>query len=87
MCGRFTFTATFEDLLLRYDIEESSFGEFTRRYNIAPMQMILAVINDGERNRVGELRWGLVPSWASDDKIGHKMINARSETLLEKTGF
>jgi putative SOS response-associated peptidase YedK len=51
------------------------------------MQNVAAVIHDGEKNRLGELRWGLVPSWASDDKIGSKMINARAETLLEKNAF
>jgi putative SOS response-associated peptidase YedK len=33
------------------------------------------------------VRWGLVPSWAQDEKIGYKMINARAETLTEKPAF
>jgi len=51
------------------------------------MQEVWAVIHDGVKNRLGELRWGLVPSWAKDDKIGSKMINARAETLLERASF
>lgn len=49
--------------------------------------MTPAIINDGQKNRIGELKWGLVPSWANDEKIGYKMINARSETLMEKASF
>jgi putative SOS response-associated peptidase YedK len=56
------------------------------RYNIAPTQQVLAVVNDGERR--GEMmRWGLVPSWAKDIKIGARMINAVSETAASKPAF
>ena len=37
--------------------------------------------------RVQAFKWGLIPSWAKDRKIGSKMINARSETLPEKPAF
>jgi putative SOS response-associated peptidase YedK len=48
---------------------------------------VLTVIHDGKEKRAGYLRWGLVPSWVSDEKIGYKMINARSETAHEKASF
>ena len=48
---------------------------------------MLSVINDGTKNRLGYLRWGLIPPWAKDEKIGYKMINARAETLTEKPSF
>ncbi|MNH25620.1 putative SOS response-associated peptidase YedK [compost metagenome] len=51
------------------------------------MQYIPAVIHNGTSNKLGELRWGLVPSWAKDDKGGSKMINARAESLLDKVSF
>ncbi|MAP39061.1 MAG: hypothetical protein CL879_05510 [Dehalococcoidia bacterium] len=56
-------------------------------FNIAPTQEVLAVTNDGSENRPELMRWGLVPSWANDLKIGNRMINARSETLAEKPSF
>ncbi|MDF2716563.1 MAG: response-associated peptidase [Paenibacillus sp.] len=88
MCGRYTIVVTMEELMLRYLDELPAAGRYhTPRYNVAPMQNIMAVIHDGEKNRLGELRWGLVPSWASDEKIGSKMINARAETILEKNSF
>lgn len=87
MCGRFTLTASFEDLKIRYSIHDVVEPFHHARYNVAPMQMIPAVVHDGEKNRLGQLRWGLVPSWAKVESMAGKMINARSETLLEKASF
>ncbi|WP_183600333.1 SOS response-associated peptidase [Paenibacillus phyllosphaerae] len=87
MCGRFTITVSLEELMLRYWIGEAAIPFHSPKYNVAPGQQVLAIINDGERNRLGELKWGLVPSWADDPKIGNKMLNARSETVHEKPAF
>lgn len=87
MCGRYTIVVSIEELMLRYLVDEPTNRYHTPRYNVAPMQNVLAVIHDGEKNRLGELRWGLVPSWATDDRIGGKMINARAETLMQKPSF
>jgi putative SOS response-associated peptidase YedK len=88
MCGRFTLTASIDQLINRFDIEQFLEQEdFQPSYNIAPSQSVVAVINNGRHNKMGYLRWGLIPPWAKDMSIGHKMINARSETLLEKPSF
>jgi putative SOS response-associated peptidase YedK len=88
MCGRFTLTASVDQLIDRFDIEYFLEQEdFQPSYNIAPSQSVVAVINNGRHNKMGYLRWGLIPPWATDMSIGHKMINARSETLLEKPSF
>ncbi|MFD5021270.1 SOS response-associated peptidase [Paenibacillus sp. NPDC058367] len=87
MCGRYTITVTMEELMVRYFANDSTIIHYSPKYNAAPMQQIPAVINTGSSNKLGELRWGLVPSWAKDDKIGNKMINARAESLLEKPSF
>ncbi|MBZ5753262.1 SOS response-associated peptidase [Metabacillus rhizolycopersici] len=87
MCGRFTLTITFEELVKRYAIEDQGTPFHRPRYNVSPMQQVPAIINDGSKNRLGELRWGLIPSWAKDDKFAGKTINARGETLLEKPSF
>jgi putative SOS response-associated peptidase YedK len=88
MCGRFTLTASVDQLIDRFDIEYFLEQEdFLPSYNIAPSQSVVAVINNGRHNKMGYLRWGLIPPWAKDMSIGHKMINARSETLLEKPSF
>jgi len=85
MCGRFTLTAEADEL-------EGFFPGFTfppgvlPRFNIAPSQGVLLIANTGE-GRAEEFRWGLVPHWAKDPKIGNRMINARAETLAEKPSF
>lgn len=89
MCGRFALYADYDTLLKRFDIEETAIGQaaYEERYNVAPSQEILAIISDGQNNRLGTLRWGLIPPWAKDQKIGYKMINARGETAAEKPSF
>ncbi len=85
MCGRFTLTASPDEL-------QDAFPEFvvppqmTSRFNIAPTQPIAVVINDG-RGVVDFYSWGLVPSWAKDPGLGSQLINARAETLAEKPSF
>jgi putative SOS response-associated peptidase YedK len=89
MCGRYSLFADYSALLERFEIEEVSIdaNDYSPRYNIAPSQQVLAVVNDGTKNRLGLLRWGLIPPWAKDAKIGYKMINARAETAAEKPSF
>jgi len=88
MCGRFTLTATFTEIIERFDIQQFIDKElYHPNYNTAPSQQVLAVINDGTKNRLGYLKWGLIPNWAKDSSIGYKMINARAETLSEKPSY
>ena len=88
MCGRFTLFTTYEYLLSEFDIQKAFDEEYYKEsYNIAPTHNIVSIINDGTKNRMGYLKWGLVPSWAKDEKMASKMINARSETVDEKPSF
>ncbi|MFS0777951.1 SOS response-associated peptidase [Neobacillus sp. 3P2-tot-E-2] len=88
MCGRFTLTASVDQLIDRFDIEFFlQEEEYNPSYNVAPSQSVLAVINDGAHKRMGFLRWGLIPPWAKDMSVGYKMINARAETLIDKPSF
>jgi putative SOS response-associated peptidase YedK len=58
-------------------------------FNVAPTQPVAAVrvVPGGQERELVELRWGLIPSWADDPKIGYRMINARSETAATKPSF
>ncbi|MEA2553104.1 MAG: hypothetical protein QOJ65_1280 [Fimbriimonadaceae bacterium] len=59
------------------------------RYNVAPTQDVPAVVQrlDTGKRQLDNFRWGLVPYWAEDLKIGQKLINARAETIFEKPAF
>jgi len=85
MCGRFTLTSNLDDLQGRFQFEAVDL-DYRPSYNIAPTQQVLTVTNDGQR-RAQLMRWGLVPFWAKDLKIGNRMINAVGETVATKPAF
>ena len=91
MCGRFSITINQEELKAHlstnYNVANFSAVFNLPRFNIAPGQEIIAIINDGKNNRVGHLKWGFIPSFAKDEKIGFSMINAKSETIDEKISY
>ena len=57
------------------------------RYNLAPSQNAAVVRDEDGERRLSMLRWGLIPGWAKDPSIGHKLINARAETAAVKPSF
>src|SRR3954462_161973 len=87
MCGRFTNVEKFEKLAAYYNAKPFKGEEWQGSYNIAPTQMIPVIVEEPEGLEVRLMRWGLVPHWAKDIKIGNSMINARAETIKERPGF
>ncbi|MBM7692714.1 putative SOS response-associated peptidase YedK [Peribacillus deserti] len=85
MCGRFTLTQGLQQLQTKFEFEFTE--ELIPRYNIAPSQQILTVASDGYKRAGRFMKWGLVPYWAKDIKIGYKMINARAEGIDTKASF
>jgi putative SOS response-associated peptidase YedK len=85
LCGRFTLTEGIHELQSQFNF--SFWEETAPRYNIAPSQNVLAVAAGKDGRRAAELKWGLIPFWAKDPKIGYKMINARSEGIESKPSF
>ena len=85
MCGRFTLVTNMDELQSRFGFEARDL-DYQPKYNIAPSQQVLTVVNDGQR-RVEHMRWGLIPFWAKDPKIGYRMINAVGETAATKPAF
>lgn len=96
MCGRFTIKTPLQDIREAFAIDEvdAAAARLVERYNVAPSQEVPVVrAVDGSagggprRRRLSLVRWGLVPFWARDDKIGYRTINARAETVATAPAF
>lgn len=85
MCGRYYLKTPPAQLAARFQITlpEESLHEGD---NISPTQTVSAILNESP-DRLSLVRWGLIPSWAKDPKIGNRMFNARSEGITEKPSF
>lgn len=77
MCGRYTLHTT-DELEDRYRVQVSE--AIDPNYNVAPSQTMPVITENG----LEMMRWGLIPKWAKDEKMGYKLINARSESVFEK---
>ena len=80
MCGRFRVARKKEILETAFDADGALDDvDWAPRYNVAPGQEIVVVRQDAAKpvRRMSQMRWGLIPSWASDPSIGYKTINAR----------
>jgi len=85
MCGRYTITIDADTA--REDLGIVSMpDDFQPRFNVAPTQQVAAVTDPVQR-AAGWMRWGLIPFWAKDPGIANRLINARSETVMEKPAF
>lgn len=86
MCGRYGFIPGSKDQFKRrFNVESVDF-DLKPRYNVTPGQT-MPVITRKSPNKAEEMKWGLVPFWAKDPKIGYQMINARAETVVTKPSF
>jgi putative SOS response-associated peptidase YedK len=85
MCGRFALFASGEEVAERFQLPETPL--FEPRYNIAPTQPVATIRATPAGRAFALLRWGLIPSWASDPAIGNNLINARCETVADKPSF
>ena len=91
MCGRFVQVSSPELLAERFGVEELTAPTREPSYNVAPRATVYGVRDraeeTGRRRYLSELRWGLIPSWAKDPKVGDRMINARADSLAEKPAY
>ena len=86
MCGRFTLDATASEISQQFDVLADK--PIPPRYNIAPSQLILSVVQDGDTRSLVAMKWGLIPGWVKSlDSWKGNLINARVETVLEKPSF
>lgn len=87
MCGRFSLGTPAVQLAELFRLDEVP--PWTPRYNIAPTQPVLTVVqtSDDSKRLARLLRWGLIPMWAEGPNAGTRMINARAETVATKPAF
>lgn len=85
MCGRYILAATAEELGAYFD--EPFDLEWGPSFNIAPGRMLPVLRLANNRKQWLLAKWGLVPSWAKEDRFAFKTINARIETVLEKPAY
>lgn len=87
MCGRFGIVYRGAQLAEALETEWEGEPLPEPRYNVAPSQHAPVLRQTEAGPRLEMLRWGLIPSWAKDPAIGHKLANARAETAAEKPSF
>ncbi len=88
MCGRKTLTKGKLEIIKELLIDDwDDDAEYHLNYNIAPTDFNPVVILQNNKRKAKMMHWGLIPSWAKDDKFAARMINARAETLREKPAF
>jgi len=85
MCGRFTDRLDAAQLVEAFGLEGTD-EELPARFNIAPRALV-PVIASAQPRRLTALRWGLVPSWAKDARMGDRLVNARIEDLGRRPAF
>ncbi len=85
MCGRYRLSRP--KYLVEYFDAEPPEEDLRASYNIAPTQAVATVRPGAARRVLSNMRWGLIPWWAKEIAIGNRMINARSETVLENSAF
>ena len=87
MCGRYMLTTPVDALRQLFLFKERP--NLPPRYNIAPTQDVPIVrrTRDGAGRELIMVRWGLVPYWAADPKIGNRLINARCESVARTAAF
>ena len=87
MCGRYASSRPVDDLLVHFEVEEPPEEVLPPSWNVAPTDPVYAVVQRRGARQLRVVRWGLVPSWARDPKVGARFINARRETVADKPAF
>ena len=87
MCGRFSFEYFNAKISEQFNVEVENKIPKTS-FNVSPGQNIPVIFENHDQKITLDLfKWGLIPHWAKNEKIGSKMINARIETVGEKPAY
>src|SRR3954463_11919901 len=86
MCGRIALTPKLGKIIEQFGVAAANCDDLVPSYNVAPSKLVPVVTyaEKIQQRQIELMKWGLVPGWAKDPKIGNKMINSRAETVATK---
>ena len=87
MCGRAKLPDDVSEIKLDLKIDFDDIGNYRPRWNAAPSSQLPVVVSANGERTLTLMRWGLVPSWAKDIKIGFSTFNARAEAIQTRPAF
>src|SRR3954452_21019044 len=87
MCGRVRVPEDYSELKIDLKLHEIVPHTYAPRWNVPPTEMLPVVIAKDGKRRLEPVRWGLIPSWAKDAKVGFSAINARADSVDQKPAF
>ena len=85
VCGRYVVKTQIKTIAKMHRVFDAPL--FEPRYNVAPTQTVPIVRAKDAGRESALVRWGLIPAWARDTKIGYRLINARADTVASKPSF
>ncbi len=87
MCGRAKLPDDVSEIKLDLKIDFDEIGDYQPRWNAASTSKLPVVVSSAGNRILTLMRWGLIPSWAKDLKIGYSTFNARAESLTTRPAF
>ena len=87
MCGRAKLPDDVSEIKLDLKIDFDEISDYQPRWNAAPTSKLPVVVSIAGSRTLTLMRWGLIPSWAKDRKIGYSTFNARAESLATRAAF
>jgi putative SOS response-associated peptidase YedK len=87
MCGRAKLPDDVSEIKLDLKIDFDEIADYRPSWNAAPTTKLPVVVSRNGERTLTLMRWGLIPSWARDLKIGHATFNARAESLDTRPAF
>jgi putative SOS response-associated peptidase YedK len=85
VCGRYTLTQDQREFALKLALSYGT-ATFHPRFNICPSQQVPVILNT-DPQKITNAKWGLIPEWAKDETIAHKLSNARADGVDVKPSF
>src|SRR5205085_9957962 len=87
MCGRVRLPEDYSEIKIDLKLHEVVPHTYTPRWNVPPTEMLPAITSKDGKRRLEPMRWGLIPSWAKDIKMGFSTFNARADAVASKPAF